>query len=123
LRHYFQESLAENQLDYPRKIEQIKENSSRKYKLEYLVGIEPNIHDHIVWNFMYGWYAYVYDNLIIVESLNKNRTQKIITLPEKLSTLTLTKDFKKLICTSAFNATKKEKADLSTSDVASQVSG
>jgi len=62
---------------------------------------------------MYGWYAYVYDNLIIVESLNKNRSQRIITLPEKLSTLSLTKDFKKLICSSAFNSTQKQKLDTS----------
>jgi hypothetical protein len=64
---------------------------------------------------MYGWYAYVYDNLIIVESLNKNRSQRIITLPEKLSTLTLSKDFKKLICSSAFNSNPKQKLDLSAS--------
>lgn len=107
--------MTENQFEYPRKIEQIKENSS-KYKLEYLVGIEPMIHDHVVWNFMYGWYAYVYDNLIIVESLNKNRSQRIITLPEKLSTLALTKDFKKLICSSAFNSNPKQRLDLSASE-------
>jgi hypothetical protein len=47
---------------------------------------------------MYGWYAYVYDNLIIIESLNKNRSQRIITLPEKMGSLALSKDFKKLIC-------------------------
>ncbi len=47
---------------------------------------------------MYGWYAYIYDNLIIVESLNKARSQRIITMPEKLASLTLTKDYKKLIC-------------------------
>ena len=45
------------------------------------MGIEPTAHDHVIWNFMYGWYAYIYDNLIIVESLNKNRSQRIITLP------------------------------------------
>lgn len=80
------------------------------------------IHDHVVWNFMYGWYAYVYDNLIIVESLNKNRSQRIITLPEKLSTLALTKDFKKLICSSAFNSNQKQRLDLSASEEVSQIS-
>ena len=72
---------------------------------------------------MYGWYAYVYDNLIIVESLNKNRSQRIITLPEKLSTLSLTKDFKKLICSSAFNSTQKQKLDTSGIEDVSQISG
>lgn len=72
---------------------------------------------------MYGWYAYVYDNLIIVESLNKNRSQRIITLPEKLSTLSLTKDFKKLICSSAFNLTQKQKLDTSGIEDVSQISG
>lgn len=72
---------------------------------------------------MYGWYAYVYDNLIIVESLNKNRSQRIITLPEKLSTLSLTKDFKKLICSSAFNSTQKQKLDTSGIEDISQISG
>lgn len=43
----------------------MKENSG-KFKLEYIAGIESTIHDHAVWNFMYGWYAYVYDNMIIV---------------------------------------------------------
>jgi hypothetical protein len=107
-------------LEYGRKIEQIKENG-KKFKLEYFVGA-VEMHDAVAWNFMYGWYAYVADNLLVVESLNKDRTQKIITLPEKISTLTLTKDFKKLICTSAFNATKREKFD-SNSDAASEVDG
>ena len=65
---------------------------------------------------MYGWYAYIYDNLIVVESLNKARSQKIITMPEKLSTLALSKDFKKLICTSQFNPVKKEKGEVEASD-------
>jgi hypothetical protein len=85
--------------------------NSKKYKLEYIAAIEPQIHDHVVWNFMYGWYAYVYDNLIIIESLNKNRSQRIITLPEKLCSLSLSKDFKKLICSSAFNSTPKHKGE------------
>jgi len=72
---------------------------------------------------MYGWYAYVYDNLIIIESLNKNRSQKIITLPEKLSTLSLTKDYKKLICSSAFNSAQKQKLDTSDIEDVSQISG
>lgn len=91
--------------------------------MEYIAGIEPAIHDHVVWNFMYGWYAYVYDNLIIIESLNKNRSQKIITLPEKLSTLSLTKDYKKLICSSAFNSAQKQKLDTSGIEDVSQISG
>lgn len=91
--------------------------------MEYIAGIEPGIHEHVVWNFMYGWYAYVYDNLIIIESLNKNRSQKIITLPEKLSTLSLTKDYKKLICSSAFNPTQKQKLDTSGIEDVSQISG
>jgi hypothetical protein len=84
----------------------IKENN-KKFKLEYIVGLEPTTHDHVVWNFMYGWYAYIYDNLVIIESLNKSRSQRVVTLPEKLASLSITKDFKKLLCSSAFNATKK----------------
>ena len=56
---------------------------------------------------MYGWYAYVYDNLIIVESLGKVRSQRIITLPEKVGSLELTKDFKRLLCASEFNPAKR----------------
>lgn len=93
----------------------MKENT-QKFKLEYFVGIEGMVHDHVVWNFMYGWYAYVYDNLIVVEALNKDRTQRIITLPEKLAGLALSKDFKKLICSSAINSTPRQKVDLSASE-------
>jgi hypothetical protein len=113
--------LTENQYEYPKKIEQIRENS-KKYKLEYIAGIEPRIHDHVVWNFMYGWYGYVYDNLIIIESLNKNRSQRIITLPEKLCSLTLSRDFKKLICSSAFNSTAKSKGESGEEGESSQIS-
>ena len=49
---------------------------------------------------MYGWYAYVYDNLIIVESLGQTRSQRVITMPQKIGSMTLTNDFKKLICVS-----------------------
>ncbi len=83
-------------MDYQSKIEQIKQ-FRKGFKLEYLAGLEPLGHDHVVWNFMYGWYAYIYDNLVIVESLNKSRNQKIITLPSKLSSMKITKDFKKLL--------------------------
>lgn len=88
---------------------------SKKYKLEFFLGLESTSHDHVVWNFMYGWYAYIYDNLIIVESLNKARSQRIITMPEKLGSLALTKDYKKLICSSQFNSSRKDKQDLSES--------
>lgn len=72
---------------------------------------------------MYGWYAYTYDNLIIVESLSKSRSQRIITMPQKIGSLTITNDFKKMICVSEFNPAKKQKVDpdASSEDV-SQVS-
>lgn len=73
------------------------------------MGIEPAAHDHVVWNFMYGWYAYIYDNLIIVESLSKTRSQRIITMPEKLGALSITKDYKRLICSSVYNSNRKDK--------------
>lgn len=73
---------------------------------------------------MYGWYAYVYDNLIVVESLDKNRSQRIVTMPEKLATLTLTKDYKKLICSSAMNyIQKQQRGDSSGMEEVSQISG
>ena len=56
---------------------------------------------------MYGWYAYVYDNMIIIESLNKGRSQRIVTMPQKIGGILLTNDFKKLICVSQFNPAKK----------------
>ena len=71
---------------------------------------------------MYGWYAYCYDNLIIVESLSKSRSQRIITMPQKIGSLTMTNDFKRLICVSQFNPAKKERMDLSSSEEMSQVS-
>jgi WD40 repeat protein len=86
------------------------------------MGIEPAAHDHVVWNFMYGWYAYIYDNLIIVESLNKARSQRIITLPEKLSSLALTKDFKRIICSAQYNSTRRQRAEVSESGSASDLS-
>jgi hypothetical protein len=90
--------------------------------LEYFIGIESTAHDHVVWNFMYGWYAYIYDNLIIVESLNKARSQRIITMPEKLASLTLTKDYKKLICSSEYNSNRKPKVELGESAEGSDLS-
>lgn len=86
------------------------------------MGIESTAHDHVVWNFMYGWYAYIYDNLIIVQSLNKARSQRIITMPEKLGSLALTKDFKRLICSSEFNSIRKNKVQLSESGSGSDLS-
>lgn len=86
------------------------------------MGIESTTHDHVVWNFMYGWYAYIYDNLIIIESLNKARSQRIITMPEKLGSLALTKDFKRLICSSVFNSTRKTKVEASESASGSDLS-
>lgn len=90
--------------------------SHKKLKLEYLMALEPYAHDHVVWNFMYGWYAYVYDNLIIVESLAKVRSQRIITMPEKIGSMLLTKDFKRLICVGQFNGAKKDKQEMSGSE-------
>ena len=86
------------------------------------MGLGGDNHDQVVWNFMYGWYAYIYDNLIIVESLNKARSQRIITLPEKLSSLVLTKDYKRLVCSSKFNANQKQKQDLGSSVSGSDMS-
>jgi hypothetical protein len=63
----------------------------------------------LVWNYVFGWFAYTIDNLVIVETLNKERTQKIIPLPEKIGTLLLSKDMKRLVCSSAFNSVKKVK--------------
>lgn len=121
LKHFFQEELREGQIEYIHKIDMMKQNS-KKYSLEFLVGIEPFAHDHLVWNFMYGWYAYSFDNMIIVESLSKSRSQRIITLPQKIGSLALTNDFKRLICVSQFNPAKKERLDLSASEEVSQVS-
>jgi|JI6StandDraft_1071083.scaffolds.fasta_scaffold15474_5 hypothetical protein len=73
------------------------------------MGLEAFSHDHIVWNYVFGWYAYVLDNLIIVEQLGKERAQKIIPMPEKIGQLLLTSDMKRLICCSAFNSIKKPK--------------
>lgn len=73
------------------------------------MGLEAHSHDHLVWNYVFGWYAYVLDNLIVVEQLGKERSQKIIPMPEKIGQLILTSDMKRLICCSAFNSIKKPK--------------
>lgn len=123
MKHFFQEELKANQMSYTDKIDLIKQSHSKKYNLEYLIGVEAYAHNHVVWNFMYGWYAYTYDNLIIVESLGKTRSQRIITMPQKIGSMLLTNDFKKLICVSEFNPNKREVADLnSSSEVMSDAS-
>ena len=50
------------------------------------------------------------------------RSQRIITLPEKIGALELTKDFKRLICVSEFNPAKKERMDMSGSEEGSMAS-
>lgn len=86
----------------------IKQNQPN-FKIKYLIGYESYGHDNLVWNYVFGWFAYTIDNLVIVETLNKERTQKIIPLPEKIGTLLLSKDMKRLVCSSAFNSVKKPK--------------
>ena len=55
---------------------------------------------------MQGWFAYSIDNLIVVEDLKKERSQKIITLPDYVSCMALSRDFKYIL---AGSATRNEK--------------
>ena len=41
------------------------------FKMEMLIGYNFNTHDNIVWNYLFGWFAYSVDNLLVIESLNK----------------------------------------------------
>ena len=51
-----------------RKITKIKNNPDN-FQCDYVIGYNNNCHDNLVWNFMYGWFAYTCENLIIVEEL------------------------------------------------------
>jgi len=55
----------------------------------------------VVWNYYFGWFAYSVENLIIVEDLEKERKQRIITLPDFISVLTMSKDGKHLLAGAA----------------------
>mgnify|MGYP006898485681 CR=1 FL=1 len=73
------------------------------FGIKYVLGQEVYGHDNVVWNWVMGWFAYTLDNLLIIDVLGKDRVQKIIPLPEKLGQLLVSKDFKKLFVSSAFN--------------------
>ena len=79
-KHFYREELEAHQKEYVQKIELIKQNVPQ-FKIRYLMGLEAFSHDHLVWNYVFGWYAYVLDNLIVVEQLGKERAQKIIPMP------------------------------------------
>lgn len=63
-----------------------------------------------------GWFAYTLDNLLVIDVLGKDRIQKIIPMPEKLGQLLISKDFKRLFVSSAFNPNvsleQKEPSDI-----------
>jgi hypothetical protein len=107
-KHFFRDELEMYQKDYQLKIDLIKQNQPQ-FKIRFLVGCESYNHDNLVWNYVFGWYAYTLDNLIVIETLNKERSQKIIPMPERIGSLMITNDMKKLICCSAFNSVKKIK--------------
>lgn len=66
-----------------------------------MISFNNEAHDNVVWNYMTGWFAYSSQNMIIVETLSKNRKQKIINLPDFVSCMNLSKDFKFLVVGSA----------------------
>lgn len=76
-------------------------SNKEEFATEYIVSFNNDAHDNVVWNYMTGWFAYTSQNMIIVETLTKGRTQKIINLPDQVSCLNLSKDFKFMVAGSA----------------------
>jgi WD40 repeat protein len=71
------------------------------------VGFNHNAHDNLIWNYLYGWFAYSCDNLMIIESLNKERCQKTVPLSEPIGCMIISKDMKKIVVGSACMPIKK----------------
>jgi len=60
--------------------------------LDYIVGYNNDAHSNIVWNVPGGWFAYAVENYLVIEQLLSQRSQKVITLPDYISCLALSKD-------------------------------
>ncbi|KAL4455065.1 hypothetical protein ABPG74_006447 [Tetrahymena malaccensis] len=76
-------------------------DNKEEFQTEYIISFNNESHDNVVWNYMAGWFAYSSQNLIIIENLTKVRKQRIINLPDQISCLTISKDFKFLVAGSA----------------------
>ncbi|KRX04875.1 WD40-repeat-containing domain [Pseudocohnilembus persalinus] len=96
-KQYYLNSVSESLQE---KINRIRDNPS-EVSLEYIIGYNNDSHENIVWNYMKGWFAYAVENIIIIEYLDKERTQKIIQLPDYISCMIMSKDFKYIVVGSA----------------------
>lgn len=56
----------------------------------------------MVWNYQKGWFAYACENMVIIEELQKERKQKIITLPDQISVLALSANGERLVIGAAY---------------------
>ena len=75
-------------------------NNTNNYKLdlEYCLGLSIYSMNNIVFNKKYNWYAYTANNKIIIEYLNTEKKQKILSdSKDELSCLILSNDLKYLI--------------------------
>ena len=69
-----------------------------KLDLKYVIGISTNSMNNIVFNKENNWYAYTCNNKIIIEFLNNEKKQKILSLSkDELNCLILTDNLKYLI--------------------------
>ncbi len=54
------------------KIRRLRDNP-QQLKLSFLVALNSDAHDNIVWNVLKGWFAYAVENYVVVEELGKDR--------------------------------------------------
>ncbi|EGR29688.1 notchless, putative [Ichthyophthirius multifiliis] len=97
-KHYYLPNSRSEQVQ--EKILKIRDNKE-EFLTEFMISYNNDSHENVVWNYMCGWFAYTTQNFIIIENLTKNRNQKIITLPDQISCLALSRDFKYLLAGSA----------------------
>ena len=84
-----------------------KDDNIYKLDLQYIVNLSINSMNNIVFNKEKNWYAYTANNKVIIEFLNSERKQTILSdSKDELSCLVLSKDLKYLI--SSIGQTNKE---------------
>ena len=60
--------------------------------LQFVAGMNTSAHDNLIWNTRFNCLIYTFENKIIMEDFDENRTQTIINLPEIISCLHLAED-------------------------------
>jgi len=72
-------------------------NKNEQFCVDCIVGFNNDSHDNVVWNYLQSYIAYSVENIVVIEQLSKERRQKLITLPEQISVLQLSRDFQYLL--------------------------